>query len=221
MDLVDLIYERDLTFRGDPMETGGTSIRNPVGKPFMSFVSKWPKGVKTALDYGSGQIARHSIKLREMGIQCYAYDPFHGKSSGDGWNTTTNVLPTEKFDFAFSAFVLNVVPDHVENEIIANCKKLGKNSGHITRGGSGDIHPTIKSNLEKSGSNILKDFVLQYFTQGDQELIEKIKQGDISKSLLEEIGFFGVQTTKGFQRVPQLDKKGFKKSKAGSALIFM
>jgi hypothetical protein len=181
----------------------------PTNSKFTSIISEVTKSVKwlfnrgsfkgTIIDYGCGKIARNTIFLREQGLKVYSYDKFWGKSGVNGWSDISSDLPNEQFYVGFTSFVLNVVNINEEDEILQWMQSHTKKDYHITR--NQDITKMIKQGLER-GDKIITDF----FT--------KVFKGDINKPLtdqdIQDFAFFGTKTPRGFQRIPELQSKGYK-----------
>jgi len=206
MKLVDIFEAKRRVYTGKPLETGGTSIQ---GKAAPSLKLLFNKGVfkegDTVLDYGAGKYGRNANFLREEGFKVYAYDPFNC-TSVDGWVGVSKKLPKGmKFDVAFTTFVLNVVPDKLENTIIREVKQHSKHQFHITR--NMDIYDTIKKALERK-DKIVSNFFLDEFANSQEEAA--FNTDKITKEMMVKFCEFGVQTSKGFQRIPFLEDKGFK-----------
>lgn len=176
-----------------------------------------PENCGPILDYGAGKFARHAFYLRDKGYKVYAYDPFNG-SDVDGYTEgTSNQLPKEQFEIVFTAFVLNVVPSHVEDEILKAVKTYARKEFHITR--NMDIFDTVKKNLKNERPNLIKDFFLQEFANKEEG--NALKGGEISDETILEFCVFGVQTPRGFQRIPELKEKGYTlKKKTGGWKLY-
>tara|TARA_R110000823_G_scaffold230090_4_gene357006 strand:+ start:921 stop:1553 length:633 start_codon:yes stop_codon:yes gene_type:complete len=196
MKATDLyIYERSY-YTGAPLETGGTSIQGNVS-PAIAWISnsKLSPG-KKVLDYGAGKYGRNAKYLRLMEWEVYAYDPFNGTDT-DGWTGVSNKLPKGKFDIGFTSFVLNVVPEHIETKLIQDVSKRVKEAVfHITR--NMDIFDTVKKALHREDPLVTKFFLEEFDPTGD-----------LSDANILEFCYFGVQTSRGFQRIPELETKGF------------
>ena len=112
------LFEAKRKYTGEPLEAGGTSIAGNAAPPIRALFEAGHLSGKV-MDFGAGKYARNANYLREKGVKVYAYDPFNGDPNGDGWNTTTTKLPPAgKFDAVFTSYVLNVVPEHIEDQII-------------------------------------------------------------------------------------------------------
>jgi hypothetical protein len=107
------------TYKGPPFESGGTSIF-AGGKPAPAISYLMNAGLLTpdmiVLDFGAGKYARNTKFLKRHGIHTVAVDPFNA-------NGKHNVLDPKdidlkKFDAVFTSYVLNVVPEYIEDEIL-------------------------------------------------------------------------------------------------------
>jgi hypothetical protein len=145
------------------------------------------------LDYGAGT-GRNALWLREMGFRVFAYDPNHG-IDGNGWENVCNTLPDEYFDVVLSCYVLNVVPDNVEDDILNRVNDMGKNHYHITR--NRDIFMSFKRALERN------DPIVTAFFENE------FGGGPLDDSNILKFALHGSQTSRGFQRIPILELKGF------------
>ena len=196
-----LCEQKRTYYTGQPLETGGTSI---PGKAAPAIQKLYKQGMfdgdVTVLDYGAGKYGRNANFLRENGVNVYAYDPFNG-TNVDGWTGVSNKLPKKKFDIGFTSYVLNVVPVNVEEQIIADISHKVKHQVHITR--NKDITVSIKKALARGDSTVTSFFEKEF---GQSNVDPK----EIDDETLEMFVHFGVQTSKGFQRIPELEDKGFK-----------
>ena len=174
-------------YKGKALEEGGTSIPKGMSPGIKALVESGiiKKGQKVC-DYGAGKFGANANPLRDLGIKVYAYDPFNG-TDANGWKGITNKLPPkeEKFDICFTSYVLNVVPEHIERSIIAKSNRIAKKCYHVVR--NLDIYTDVKKAL-------LSDPSLK----------------DLSKEDIIHFCVFGTQTAKGFQRIPMLERKGWK-----------
>jgi len=194
-------------YTGDPLETGGTSINSPVGASMAALAALLPPidACGGVLDYGAGKYGRSSVYLRGLGYKVYAYDPFNG-GSGGGWEGgVSNVLPKDSFDVVFTSFVLNVVPCHIEDGILQKCNSVSSKQIHLTR--NTDIYDTVKKNLLSGKSNLISDFFLAEFASKEEK--DLFKAGVLDDATIMEFCYFGVQTSRGFQRIPVLEEKGY------------
>ena len=198
-------------FTGDPMETGGTSINAPVA-PGIVWLDKQGafQGAKKIVDYGAGKFARNANWLREQGHQVYAYDPFNGGPE-DGWIGVSNKLPRGKFDVGFTSFVLNVVPEHIEREIIAGLSKIARERYHIVR--NMDVFALAKKSLAKGNQMVTNFFNKEFATPKERKMLQA---GELPKELVMAFAEFGFQTSHGFQRVPTSEDLGLELIKSTS-----
>lgn len=187
-------------YRGEPLEEGGTSITSGVAPAVrhLFLQNDITDGMKV-LDYGAGKTGRNAKWLRDRGAKVYCYDPHHG-SDVDGWEGVSNQLPNDEFDVAFSCFVLNVVPDNIEDDILKKMDGLAKRNIHITR--NKDIRKSFKDALDR-GDKHVTDF---YNTE--------FGGGDMSETNLDDFAHHGSKTSKGFQRIPKLEHKGYSLDKS-------
>lgn len=192
-------------YGGEPLESGGTSIKGSAAPAIRALAGKGAFEGATVLDYGAGKYARNTNYLREMGLKVYAYDPFNGVSGADGWTETTTAPPTEKFDVGFTSFVLNVVPEHIEKKIVQDVRKLCKNSYHITR--NMDIFKMVKNALGRKDKTVTAFFLNSF---ADEEEKAAFQEGTLTDETIMEFCEHGVQTNKGFQRIPTLEDQGFR-----------
>jgi len=199
MQVVERVYT------GDPLEKGGTSIAGNASPAVRDLLTKGIiKSGMTVLDFGAGKYARNANFLNDNGVKCYAYDPYNG-TSVDGWKGVSNKLPSKgKFDLAFTAFVLNVVPEHTENELIKMVAQHASQQVHITR--NMDIYDTIKRAIERK-DKLVGDFFLTHYADDAQK--QMYEEGTLPKEVIVDFCKFGVQTSRGFQRIPFLEEKGF------------
>lgn len=193
-------------FQGDAIETGGTARKfgsSPAPALSALFKSGGFEGAKKVIDYGAGVGARNANFLREQGIKVYAYDPYNGTAGADGWEETSTKLPRGKFDVGFTSFVLNVVPESVEQKIIADLKRMCKQSYHITR--HMDIFRMVKGALAR-GDRTVTDFFLTHFA--DDKERAALEDGTLDDETIMEFCQHGLQTSSGFQRIPMPEMTG-------------
>lgn len=193
-------------YKGDPLETGGTSIQGQAAPPVRALVKNETitPGMKV-IDYGAGKYGRNANFLREQGVEVYGYDPYNGTDT-DGWAGVSKKPPTgQKFDLALSSYVLNVVPDHTEDEIIKTMRRLAPRQIHITR--NMDVFESTKSALKRKDKTVGGFFVEQF---ADEEQKQRYDNGELTDQDIMEFVHHGVQTSRGFQRIPVLDEKGFR-----------
>jgi len=190
-------------YTGEPLETGGTSIQGDAAPALRIISSNFEEGDKI-LDYGAGKYGRNAKYLRGNGYKVYAYDPYNG-SDVDGWEGVSKKVPSfERFDVVFTCFVLNVVSDKIENSILNDTKKLGKQEYHITR--NQDIFESVKKALSRKDKVVYNFFTKNF---ADKEDIEAFESGNLSDDVIMAFCTYGVQTSRGFQRIPFLEDKGY------------
>lgn len=202
MKIYELFEQR--RYAGDPLEAGGTSIAGGAA-PALKQLATQPdfKNAETILDYGAGRFARNANYLREQGYRVYAYDPFNGAPDGDGWNVTSQKKPAEQFDVGFTSFVLNVVPEHIEKSIIEDLKQLAKTSYHITR--NKDIFDMVKKALSRREPTVTNFFLNNF---ADEEERQAFEEGRLTDKIIQDFCEHGVQTSRGFQRIPTSEDSG-------------
>ena len=203
MKILEILNER--RYGGDPLEAGGTSIAGGAAPAIKQLANSGVFNDATVLDYGAGKYARNANFLREMGAKVYAYDPYNGSPDGDGWNETSTKKPNEQFDVGFTSFVLNVVPEHIEKQIINDVNSMCKHSYHITR--NKDIFVMVKNALSRQEPTVT-NFFLEHFA--DEEEKAALEEGTLSDETIMEFCQHGVQTSRGFQRIPTTEDSGFK-----------
>jgi hypothetical protein len=186
----------NLYYAGIPLESGNTSIAGNVS-PIIKQVFQDIHSV-SILDYGSGKYSRNSKYLRSIGNKVYSFDPYNHNTEHEGWEDgcISNTIPSIKFDITFTSYVLNVVPKHIEREIIKDIESYSDHIIHIVR--NMDVFDMVKKNLHDSKSHVHK------FTNREYPL-PVVSNEDILK-LCE----FGVQTSRGFQRITHLEEYGYK-----------
>lgn len=200
-------------YAGSPFECGGTSIQGNVSPAIKLLSGSGEIGIikpdMTVLDYGAGKYARNADYLRKNDIKTFAFDPFNfNATSSEGWDkgkiADTVALRNndgKKFDIAFTCFVLNVVPKKIEENIIKKVGKLGKKLVHVTR--NLDVFIMVKNALKKKDRFVYTFFVKE-FNNGKELDLEKLTDKKIM-----EFCKFGVQTSRGFQRIPDLEEYGY------------
>ncbi len=190
-------------YTGKALEKGGTSI---AGKEVAMIRKLFTKGTikGKVLDYGAGKYGRNANYLREQGLEVYAYDPFNG-SDVDGWNGVSKTKPRTKFDTGFSTYVLNVVPTNIEKDIIGEVASMSKHQIHITR--NLDIFDSIKKAFKREDKNIVSFFKKEFANNNELKALE---DGSLTDEIILAFCEFGVQTSRGFQRIPTLEQYGYK-----------
>jgi len=213
-------------FEGPPPEKGGTSIKGGMVAALRGEINKLVKrgelvpGESVILDYGAGAYVRNADALREMGFDVYAYDPFNA-TGGTGWElgSVSDVLPDEQFDFAFTSYVLNVVPDSVEDDILSTTESLAPLVLHITR--NKDVSTMLAGALQRyidgktdKNATLVGNFFVDEFATSTQ--LEEFEQHGVYEDTVRELAEYGVPTSKGFQRIPILEDKGYAKVRDSS-----
>lgn len=187
-------------YEGETLEKGKTSINGKATPGVRWLFEKGHiKPGMTVLDYGAGKYGRNSKYLREQGVDVFSYDPFNFNTERvvEGWDSgrISNAYPEDfEFDVVLTCYVLNVVPKAIEDEIVAKCEKAIIKSGsifHITR--SPDIMDTVKPALLRDDKTVT-DFFNKFYAEG--------RSIEITDKVIWDFCKFGVQTSKGFQRVP-------------------
>ncbi|CAL9973402.1 hypothetical protein VPHD479_0170 [Vibrio phage D479] len=198
--------------------SAATSIK---GKEVAALVKLYNSGMfregGTALDAGAGKYGRNAEWLRKQGIRTYAYDPFNG-TTADGWEAVSTVMPNEKFDTGFTSYVLNVVPEEVEAQIIRDVE--GRVNGtvfHITRGT--DVTDMIWRTIQPGGKR--NKYIMEFIEANYPEYMAKIDAGDVTKEDATALAKLGVASAKdSFQRYPDLSKYGYKRSGSGASIVW-
>lgn len=198
--------------------SAATSIK---GKEVAALVKLFNAGMfkegGTALDAGAGKYGRNAEYLRKMGIKTYAYDPFNGTST-DGWSAVSTVMPNEKFDTGFTSYVLNVVPEEVEAQIIRDVE--GRVDGkvfHITRGT--DVTDMIWRTIQPGGKR--NKYIMDFIDANYPDFADKIAAEDVTKEDATALAHLGVASARdSFQRFPDLSKYGYKRSGSGASIVW-
>lgn len=198
----NFVYESQY-YTGQPLETGGTSTNFNAPAPAIKDLIKKSiiKPNHTVLDYGAGKYGRNANFLRNQNIKTYAYDPFNGYSD-DGWNEVAKSLPKQQFDVGFSSFVLNVVPKHIEDNIVADLESRAKTVVHIVR--NSDVFNSVKKALLKKDKTVWSFFEKEFVP-----VCDCYENDEITDELVRKFTQFGVQTSRGFQRIPNLEDSGY------------
>jgi hypothetical protein len=191
------------TYAGPALERGGTDPQAKGPSPALRRLVNDGRIVGRVLDYGAGKAGRNATYLRSLGHEVYAYDPFNG-ADADGWTAVSRTLPDVKFDTGLTSFVLNVVPQHVQEEICRNLRWFTDRSFHITR--NLDVAQMIERALRKPDS-IVSRFFLDYYA--DDILRVRHQRGDLDMWDIEAFARFGTATSRGFQRIPTLERSGW------------
>ena len=189
---------------GQPLEKGGTSIQGKAA-PGIQWLAKQGAfdGAKKILDYGAGKYARNANFLREQGYKVYAYDPFNGDPNANGWEGVSTKLPRGKFDVAFSSFVLNVVPEYIEKDIIQGAARAARKAYHVTR--NMDVFDLAKKSLLK-GNPVVTEFFMKEFATPEEQ--KALRTGQLDDQTIKDFAEFGFQTSHGFQRIPTSEDLG-------------
>lgn len=195
------------TYTGPALEQGGTSIRGRGPAPFVRQLAKTLEPGTTILDYGAGKFARNADYLRGLGFKVYAYDPFNANgSNGYGMGCVSNRLPANlHFDLGLTCYVLNVVPEHVEDKILSHVRRHSSRQVHITRGT--DIIDSVHAALKRGDKTVSEFFEREYLPGRRLRAPFQERRLDLSQAL--DFCRFGAQTSKGFQRLPNLGGKGY------------
>lgn len=187
-------------YTGPALESGGTSIRGRGAAPYVRRLAEQLEPGTTILDYGAGKYARNADYLRELGFEVYAYDPFNGNGTdGYGMGCVSTRLPRRKFDLGLTCYVLNVVPEALERRIVADLARLSREQVHITRGD--DIFDSVKAALLR-GDDTVCAFFEREFMPG-RRLGAAFREGRLTDRQIRAFCRFGVQTSRGFQRIPE------------------
>jgi len=204
---IENLLQESKYYKGKALEQGGTSIKGNVAPGVKWLFTKgYINTNMKILDFGAGKYARNSNWLRDQGCEVYSYDPYnYNGTEGRKNNQISNIIPNEKFDVVFSSFVLNVVPHDLEKDLIKEMERLAPLRFHITR--NLDIFVSIKSALDKKDKTVYNFYKNEYLNTKDHD-----KKLDAALDDEEVLNFckFGVQTSKGFQRIPELEDYGYK-----------
>lgn len=188
-------------YEGPIVNTKSTSIKGRGPSPTVRFLvinDSLPKD-SVILDYGAGRYSRNANFLRERGYTVYAYDPYHGEPDVDGFDygCISNTLPDRQFDIVLTVYVLNVVPRYEEINICEEAERIATQKViHVTR--NLDIYKDMKASVRKKSKIIYKYFREEY--QGGKEPSDP--------SVL-DMCYFGIITSKGFQRIPTTEDFGY------------
>jgi len=196
-------------YGGPPVLTSeGTSIPGGGAPAIKKLVGTVFKEGQKVLDFGAGKFARNADYLREQGIRVYAYDPYNG-SGGDGWakGIVSSKLPTtKKFDVAFTSFVLNTVSCAEEKKILSKVSSYAPTSIHVVR--NKDIFKSVKDALVAERDPVFK-FFKEHFVPEYPLAKKELDAGNLSDDTIMVFCRFGVQTSRGFQRIPHLENFGY------------
>ena len=184
------------------IETGGTAMSIKTPSPAIMWMYNTGRINNNILDYGAGH-GRNANFLKSKGLKVYAYDPYNG-SGINGYDGVSNVLPKDKFDVAFTCFVLNVVSDSLEDEIINKVNGYAGTVFHVVR--NMDVLVMIKKSIERRDKKVVDSFI-SYGGNIDNHTANDLLQ----------FAKHGTDTSKGFQRIPESENKGFNLLKSTSA----
>ena len=198
-------------YTGPAPSSKETSIAANVSKFVQSVLHGQIEPGMRVLDWGAGKVARVADLLRTQGYEVYAYDPFNGNGQ-DGWSmgAVAAVPPKgEDFDIAFTSFVLNVVKESVEDQILASVRPFARQVFHICRGR--ELAAQAERALVREDPAMV-EFFRTYYGACDPDALARF-DAEGASGLTEEdfLGFaaHGFITSKGFQRLPMLEDKGY------------
>lgn len=196
----------DRIYRGPVFEKGGTALQSCSPSPAIRYLYSRGFLSGSILDYGAGKFGRNAIYLRNQGMTVYAYDPHHGGPEIDGWNGVSRIPPDSsmRFDVGFTSFVLNVVPEYVEDEILNRVSEISATPIHITR--NHDITDMVYRAL-KNPYSIVSSFFQENYATAEEAFLHQ--RGMLTRNDAEAFARFGTVTTRGFQRLPGLEHKGW------------
>lgn len=205
-----------MPYTGLASTSKGTSISADVSAFVQTVLRNHiPPGAKV-LDYGAGEFARVADLLRKQGHRVYAFDPHNGVGT-DGWGmgrVSTSRPRGEKFDVAFTSFVLNVVKVDVEAGILAKIRRFAPVTFHITRGR--ELAAQAKRALARGDRKLTSFFRAHYDPVAVARFDRKGVAGLTGDDLL---GFaaHGFPTRCGFQRLPMLENQGYRLANKGTS----
>lgn len=199
----DFVFESEYYTKA-PLETGGTSTNFNAPAPAVKQLvkSKIIKPEHVVLDYGAGKYGRNANFLRELQVKTFAYDPFNGNSD-DGWTGVSKTITNQTFDVAFTSYVLNVVPKHIEQQILSDIESKATHVVHIVR--NKDVFDSVKKALLKRDRVVWPFFQNEFLPNYSQE----VDEDQISDEVVAAFCKFGVQTSRGFQRICHLEEEGY------------
>lgn len=209
-------------YTGPAPSSKKTSIDRNVSPFVQKKLKQYVKPGDRILDWGAGKIARVADLLRAEGYEVYAYDPEWGTGTeGWGMGSIASVPPpkSEKFDVAFTSYVLNVVTEDVERQILTQLRPYARKIFHITRG----LHlvDQVKAALIKGNDRKLINFFRTHYGACDPKALARFEAKG-GAGLTEEDFFyfaaFGFPTRYGFQRLPMLEEKGVSLLKANKSV---
>jgi hypothetical protein len=205
------------TYDGPPLESGKTSLSLEKPAPYMDrFISMGilKPGMKV-LDYGAGKTARNANYLRSKGFDVIAVDPFN---HNEKLKILKDVGKGDHFDAAFTSFVLNVVPEYIEDEILKKLESLADIQCHGTRGK--DLL-TFLENTQSCEGFTFKWMMKNIPGKGLDEELKRFSDGSFTKEDLIKLANFGFGTTSGFQRLVWLEEKGYKLIPVGDNRVYV
>jgi hypothetical protein len=97
-----------------------------------------------------------------------------------------------------------VVPEKTEDQILRDVESRSNNILHITR--NLDIFQSVKKALARKDSTV-GNFFLQTFANEEER--KAYESGTLTDETIMEFCKHGVQTSRGFQRIPELENKGY------------
>jgi hypothetical protein len=192
------------TYFGPALECGKTSIVSAAPTPALKWLVQLGVLVPnmTVLDYGAGKTARNTKYLRRLGFDVTAVDPFHhSKRLGI---LDPGQIQGYRFDVALTSYVLNVVPEYIEDDILNKLDTLTDQQIHITRGT--DLVQLLRG--LKPNSYTYKWIKQNAIGCGIDRAVQSLTTTKYATAL-ETLAHFGFATTRGFQRLPSLERKGF------------
>jgi len=196
-----MIKLRDILMNEGDVYTGDTMSKNTSidGKQVAAIVALQQTGkiYGRVIDYGCGKVDRNGRYLRSKGLTVYSYDPYWG-TAVDGYENISNILSNEYFDVGYTSYVLNVVNELEQSEILAYMDSHCDDQYHVVR--NMDVYKMMVDALNR-GDELVSNFYFDVF---------KGKEEDIGKEeVMMAFAKFGTNTVKGFQRIPYLEEKGY------------
>lgn len=200
-----------ICYEGPAISSEGTSIKGDAAPAIKSLMGSAIQPGMKVLDFGAGKYARNADYLRGEGVDVYAYDLPDNANSDDGWkkgNVSSKLPPkSPKFDVAITAFVLNVVRCSDEKKIVQQCRSFAKKSFHITR--NEELYDAVKDAVRDKRDPVWT-FFKEVYAPKSHMAQEEIRNGYITDDTIRQFCYFGVQTSKGFQRWPYPGRNGLK-----------
>jgi hypothetical protein len=197
-------------YTGPAPSSKETSITANVSKFVQSVLQSYIEPGMRILDWGAGKVARVADLLRAQGHDVYAYDPYNGNGvDGRSIGAVSTFRPEDKFDVAFTSFVLNVVKEDVENQILAEIQLYADRVFHICRGR--ELAAQVERALIREDPLVV-GFFKDFYGRCDPDALARFEVGGVG--WLTEADFLnfaahGFITPKGFQRLPMLKGKGY------------